>query len=103
MEITANSLQPSEIKDGDIFIGHNLLATPAYLLDKNLDIDVGRFFDFCTLINAIVLHERLITLKARLPGPLNNSKLYTYLEKKKPLQNGNRFYVILKILDITKY
>ena len=47
------NISPSNIKEGDILIGHGLLANPALLLDRQIPLDEGCLLDFCTLINAL--------------------------------------------------
>lgn len=71
--------QPSEVREGDLLIGHNLLITPALLLENKLELDEGRLLDFCTLVNALVLHDRIISLPAEIPDILKESRLYKYL------------------------
>jgi hypothetical protein len=68
-----------EVTEGDLLIGHNLLITPALLLEKQLRLDEARLLDFCTLVNALVLHDRIITLPAEIPEILEESRLYKYL------------------------
>lgn len=75
-------IQPNEVRGGDILIGHGLLITPALMLDKKLSLDEGRLLDFCTLVNALAIHDRLITLPAEIPQDLKESGLYTYLTKR---------------------
>lgn len=75
------SITPSEIKAGDILIGHGLLTTSSLLLDKRVRLDEGRLLDFCNLVNAVTLHDRLITLPAIIPTSLQRSELYNYLQK----------------------
>lgn len=64
---------------GDILIGHGLLIGPALLLQKTRPLDEGRLLDFTSLINALVLHDRLLVLPAQLPSELTESDLYEYL------------------------
>jgi hypothetical protein len=52
---------------------------------RQLKLDVGRLLDFCTLVSAIPLHDRLITFRAEIPTALRDSKLYKYLEDRKIL------------------
>jgi hypothetical protein len=60
-------------------IGYRLLITSALLLDKKIRLDEGRLLDFCTLINAITLYDRLVTLPAHLPDEIRESALYNFL------------------------
>jgi hypothetical protein len=76
-------MQPSDIAEGDILIGHGLLTTSALLLDKRMRLDEGRLLDFCNLVNAVTLHERLITLPAAIPRSIRDSAIYQYLNDKK--------------------
>jgi hypothetical protein len=78
-------IQPSEIHQGDILIGHALLMNAALLLDKKVRLDEGRLLDFCTLINALTLHDRLVTLPSIIPKSLKNSSFYKYLKSRKIL------------------
>lgn len=66
-------IQPNEVREGDLLIGHNLLITPALLLEKQLRLDEGRLLDFCTLVNALVLHDRIMTLPAQIPMELKGA------------------------------
>jgi hypothetical protein len=75
----ARVIQPSEAREGDLLIGHNLLITPALLLEKKLTLDEGRLLDFCTLVNALVLHDRIVSIPAEIPDILKESRLYKYL------------------------
>jgi hypothetical protein len=89
-------ISSQDVKEGDILVGHNLLATPAWLLDHKIPIDEVRFLDFCKLINAIALHNRIITLPAFIPQSLRTSKLYDYLTKNHVLFELNYSYDDLK-------
>jgi hypothetical protein len=73
------SIKEDEVKDGDILVGHNLLITPAILLEKKKKLDEGNLLDFCTLMNALFIHDRVITLRAEIPPSLLSSSLYQYL------------------------
>jgi hypothetical protein len=88
----AQVIQPSEVQGGDLLIGHNLLITPALLLEKKLTLDEGRLLDFCTLVNALVLHDRIVTLPAEIPNILKESRLYKYLINRKILYELNFDY-----------
>lgn len=74
-------ISKNEVRAGDVMIGHNLLATPALLLEKKIRLDEGRLLDFCTLITGLVLHDRLITLKAEIPYHIKDTDLHRYLQK----------------------
>lgn len=82
MTVQPSMIAGADIREGDILVGHNLLITPALLLDKKLRIDEGRLLDFCTMVNTLALHERVITLPAEIPEILKNSSLYQYLIKR---------------------
>ena len=74
------SLRPEDINPGgDILVGHGLLMTPSLLLDKKVPMDEGRLLDFCSLVNVLTLHDRIITLPADIPEDLGRSRLYNYL------------------------
>src|SRR5919198_5186540 len=73
------SVQISEINIGDILIGQNLLIGPALLLEQTIDIDEGSLLDFCTLVKALTLHDRIITLPSKVPKDLRDTQLYKYL------------------------
>ena len=70
-----------EARTGDILIGYRLLITSALLLDKKIRLDEGRLLDFCTLVNAITLYDRLVVLPALLPNEIRESALYSFLVK----------------------
>jgi hypothetical protein len=63
------SIKEDEVKDGDILVGHNLLITPAILLEKKKKLDEGN----------LLIHDRVITLRAEIPPSLLSSSLYQYL------------------------
>jgi hypothetical protein len=83
------SVQDTEVARGDVLVGQNLLITSALLLENNnrpakeqISLDAGNLQDFCTLVNAIVAQNRLLTLPAEMPSEVKNSRLYRYLESK---------------------
>jgi hypothetical protein len=63
--VTLPTIKKDKIKPGDVMIGHHLLIAPALLLedDRKLPLDEGSFLDLCTMVNALTLHDRLITLR----------------------------------------
>jgi hypothetical protein len=75
-------IRTDQLDAGDVLIGHSLPTTSSLLLDRKLKLDEGRFLDFCTLINVLTLHDRLITLPAMVSEDLKDSPLYSYLSKK---------------------
>ena len=42
----------------------------------------GRLLDFCTFINALILHDRILALPAIIPQDLSKSQLYQYLSNR---------------------
>ena len=72
-------IQPDQMHEGDILIGHGLVFSPAFLLEKKVSLDEGRLLDSSTLINALALHDRLITLPAGIPSNIRDTRLYRYL------------------------
>ena len=56
-----------------------------YYLRRSQRLDEGRLLDFCTLITALPLHDRLITLPARIPSEIEDSRLYKYLKNERIL------------------
>jgi hypothetical protein len=71
-----------DVKEGSILVGHGLLLPSALFLEKKLPIDEGRLLDFGSLLNALVLHDKLVTLPATVPDHILKSKLYSYLEER---------------------
>jgi hypothetical protein len=80
--VSLPKITKDKIDPGDVMVGHHLLIAPALLLEKKLTLNEGSFLDFCTMVNALTLHNRLITLRSTLPPSLEDSKLYRYLIKK---------------------
>jgi|SRR3954451_3784700 hypothetical protein len=74
--------QKSDLKPGDALVGYNLLQNVVLLLEKDAVLDEGYFMDFCTLVNAITFHDRLVTLSSPISKYLQQSALYQYLIKK---------------------
>jgi hypothetical protein len=66
----------------DIIVARNLLTPPALLLGKKIIPDAASLLDFCTLINALMLHDRLVTFNAKCPDEILDLSLYTYLKEK---------------------
>jgi hypothetical protein len=86
------------IEHGDIFVGNNLMIISSRLLDKRgitgdmgeereitrWDeredyLDAGSLLDLCSLINALVFHDRIITLISKWESQQEASTLYQYL------------------------
>jgi hypothetical protein len=68
-----------EVQKGDVLIGNRLIITSSLLLEQIVPLDEARILDFCTLINAIMFYDRLITIPSRLPEDVTQSYLYNYL------------------------
>ena len=75
-------IKAEELRQGDVLVGQSILMSTALLLEKGINLDEGRLLDFCTLIKALALHDRLVTLPAYLPEYLKNTRLYKYLQNK---------------------
>lgn len=43
-------LHSTDVRAGDILLGHNLIIAPALLLEKETSLDEGRLLDFCTFV-----------------------------------------------------
>ncbi len=86
----------NQILRGDILVGHTLIAAPALMLEKKVKVDAGGLVDFCTLINALTLHDRLIVLPSRVPRYLQKSKLYRHLIDKNIIYELDISYEDLK-------
>lgn len=86
----------NQILRGDILIGHTLIAAPALMLEKKVKVDAGGLVDFCTLINALTLHDRLIVLPSRVPLYLQKSTLYRHLINKNIIYELDISYEDLK-------
>jgi hypothetical protein len=61
-------------------------------LERKVPLNEGNFFDFCTLVNAVPLHERLLTLRSQIPEELKESRLYEYLKRERILNELNVDY-----------
>lgn len=80
MNLPLPSLNKAEVKGGDILLPLRLITSSALLLDKRVRLDEGNFFDFCTLIKALTLHDRIITLPVEyIPDEILHTSLFTYL------------------------
>ncbi len=84
------SIKKNGIGSGDILVPLRMLTSCAKLLDdrnKAVKLDEGHLFDFCSLITALALHDRIITLPVRyIPGSILDSSLFSYLVKSKTLR-----------------
>jgi hypothetical protein len=89
-------IQATELRAGDVLVGHSLPIISSLILDKKVKLDEGRFLDLCTLINALTLHDRLITLPVTVSEDLRSSPLYSYLSTNGILQEVDFSYRDLK-------
>jgi hypothetical protein len=91
-----------DVKEGSILVGHGLLLPSALFLEKKLPIDEGRLLDFGSLLNALVLHDQLVTLPATIPEHILKSNLYSYLEERDLLYTLNISFDEIETNEIKK-
>jgi len=81
------------VNAGDLLIGNNLLINCYLLLEKKQRLDEASFLDFCSLINALTFHDKIITFGAELKPEISNSSVYRYLKENKILEEVAMKYV----------
>lgn len=80
--LTTKDLQPN-----DVFVTHDTVIQASLLVEGKVKLDEGYVIDLFSLIEAAVLHNRLVTLYAMIPPPFDDLSLRATLLEAKVIDN----------------